>query len=150
MVTTSQLFRGLVESGPAMEMVPDLARDWEVREGGRRYVFHLREDARWSDGVPLTASDFEFTWERVLDPVTGSPWRDSLLYDIAGAVAFCQGEAGQYMKFVLSDVGTPGGEGDWGGIIVFPPVDDQPACGYELPWAYWPMNAGNVVIHGYP
>jgi oligopeptide transport system substrate-binding protein len=93
MLPTTQLFRGLVESGPEMEMVPDLARDWEVSEGGGRYVFHLREDARWSDGAPVTAADFEYTWKRVLDPVTGSPCAGAL-YDVAGARAFHQGEAG--------------------------------------------------------
>jgi oligopeptide transport system substrate-binding protein len=93
MVTTSQLFRGLVESGPAMEMVPDLARDWDVSEGGGRYVFHLREDARWSDDVPVTAGDVEYTWRRVLDPATESPCA-RVLYDVAGARAFHQGEAG--------------------------------------------------------
>jgi hypothetical protein len=60
------------------------------------------------------------------------------------------GTAGQYAEFWLSDGGTPATEGDLGGIVVFPPVDDQPDCSYELPWAYWPVNAGNVVIHGYP
>jgi hypothetical protein len=93
MVTTSQLFRGLVESGPAMEVVPDLARDWDVLDGGRRYVFHLREDARWSDGVSVTAADFEYTWRRILDPGTGS-LDASVLYDVAGAMAFHRGEAG--------------------------------------------------------
>jgi ABC-type oligopeptide transport system substrate-binding subunit/DNA-binding SARP family transcriptional activator len=93
MVTTSQLFRGLVDSGPEMEMVPDLARDWEISDGGRRYVFHLREDARWSDGTQVTAADFEYTWKRVLDPVTGSPCA-GFLYDVAGAMAFHREEAG--------------------------------------------------------
>jgi hypothetical protein len=93
MVTTSQLFRGLVDSGPEMEMIPDLARDWEISDGGRRYVFHLREDARWSDGTQVTAADFEYTWKRVLDPVTGSPCA-GFLYDVAGAMAFHREEAG--------------------------------------------------------
>ena len=89
----NQLFSGLVESGPELEIVPDLARSWEVLEGGRKYVFHLRDDVRWSDGTPVTAGDFEYAWKRVLDPATGSP-NASLLYDVAGAKAFHQGEAG--------------------------------------------------------
>jgi oligopeptide transport system substrate-binding protein len=88
----SQLFSGLVESGPALEVVPDLAKNWEVLDGGRKYVFHLRDDARWSDGTPVTADDFEYAWRRALDPVTESP-HASLLYDVAGARAFHQGEA---------------------------------------------------------
>ena len=55
------------------------------------YTFHLRDDARWSDGVPVTAGDFEYAWKRVLsDP--GSPLAGLLLYDIKGARAFHQGE----------------------------------------------------------
>ncbi|HEY66305.1 MAG TPA: AAA family ATPase, partial [Caldilineae bacterium] len=89
----TQLFSGLVESGPDLEVVPDLARTWEVLEGGRKYVFHLRDDVRWSDGRPVTAEDFEYAWRRVLDPAIGSP-NAGLLYDVAGAKAFHRGEAG--------------------------------------------------------
>jgi tetratricopeptide (TPR) repeat protein len=52
---TDQLFPGLVERTPEMDIVPDLARSWEIHDGGRKYVFRLRPDARWSDGVPVTA-----------------------------------------------------------------------------------------------
>jgi len=83
----SQLFSGLVERGPELEVIPDLARSWEVLEGGRKYVFHLRDDARWSDGIPVTAGDVEYAWKRTLDPSSGSP-NASLLYDVAGAKAF--------------------------------------------------------------
>ena len=87
----AQLFSGLVELGPEMTVVPDVARSWEVSEGGRKYVFHLRDDARWSDGTPVTAGDFEYAWKRVLDPAAGSPNAD-LLFDIRGARAFHRGE----------------------------------------------------------
>jgi len=85
-----QLFSGLVEQSPEMEVVPEVARSWEVLEGGRKYVFHLRDDVRWSDGTPVTAEDFEYAWKRVLDPATGSPVAH-LLYDVKGARAFHQG-----------------------------------------------------------
>jgi len=79
--------------------VPDVARSWEVSKGGHGYLFHLRDDVRWSDGMPVTAGDFEYAWKRVLDPGTGSPMA-SLLYDIKGARAFHRGEA------VRGDVGV--------------------------------------------
>jgi ABC-type oligopeptide transport system substrate-binding subunit/class 3 adenylate cyclase len=85
-----QLFSGLVELSPDMDVVPDVAHSWEVSEGGRQYVFHLRDDVRWSDGTPVTAGDFEYAWKRVLDPATGSPVAH-LLYDVKGARAFHQG-----------------------------------------------------------
>jgi oligopeptide transport system substrate-binding protein len=86
-----QLFCGLVELTPQMGIQPNVARNWEVSEGGRRYLFRLRGGVEWSDGVPVTAGDFEFAWKRILDPATGSHLA-SLLYDIAGARAFHQGE----------------------------------------------------------
>ena len=75
-----------------MEIMPDVARSWELSANGRRYVFHLRDDVRWSDGAPVTAGDFECAWKRMLDPASGSP-NASLLYDIKGARAFHQGQA---------------------------------------------------------
>ena len=90
---SSQLFSGLVAPTPEMESIPDVAWRWEVLDGGRTYVFHLREDVRWSDGVPVTAHDFEYAWKRALDLASGSPFA-SLLYDIKGARACHQGKVG--------------------------------------------------------
>ena len=87
----AQLFSGLVELRPDMGVVPDIARTWQVLEGGHKYVFHLRDDVRWSDRTPVTAGDFEYTWKRALDPPTESP-AASLLYPIKGARALHQGE----------------------------------------------------------
>jgi oligopeptide transport system substrate-binding protein len=80
-----------VELTPEMDVVPGMARTWEVSEGGRRYVFHLRDDVQWSDGIPVTAGDFEYAWKARLDPVTVKP-NHSLLYDIKGARAFHLGQ----------------------------------------------------------
>jgi oligopeptide transport system substrate-binding protein len=87
-----QLFAGLLAESQNLDIAPDVAKSWEVSAGGRRYVFHLRDDAHWSDGAPVTAGDFAYAWKRVLDPASGSP-NASLLYDILGARAFHQGEA---------------------------------------------------------
>ena len=89
-VIVGQLFSGLGVLSPEMEVMPDVAQSWEVLEGGRKYVFHLRDDVCWSDGTPVMAEDFEYAWKRVLDPVTGSR-NASLLYDIKGARDFHQG-----------------------------------------------------------
>ncbi|MFQ6059596.1 MAG: ABC transporter substrate-binding protein, partial [Anaerolineae bacterium] len=87
-----QLFSGLVALSPEMEVLPDVAQTWDVLDGGRRYLFHLRDDVRWSDGVPVTAHDFEYAWKRILDPATGSTVAD-LLYEVKGAQAFHRGES---------------------------------------------------------
>ena len=88
----AQLFSGLVTLTPEFEVVPEVARSWEVLEGGRKYIFHLRDDFTWSDGIQVTAHDFEYAWKRMLDPVLGSDIAQ-LLYYIKGARAFHQGEA---------------------------------------------------------
>ena len=63
-----------------------------LSEDGRRYLFHLRRDAAWSDGTPLTAHDFEFSWKRVLDPATAAAESAAYLFDIRGARAFHSGQ----------------------------------------------------------
>jgi oligopeptide transport system substrate-binding protein len=63
-----QLFDRLVEAWPERTIVPSLADRWEISPDGLRYVFHLREGLRWSDGEPLTAHDVEFGIKRVLNP----------------------------------------------------------------------------------
>jgi ABC-type oligopeptide transport system substrate-binding subunit/DNA-binding SARP family transcriptional activator len=86
-----ELFSGLITLGPEMEVLPNIASSWDVKSGGLKYIFHLRDDVVWSDGKPVTAADFEYAWKRVLDPATKSKTAD-LLYDIKGAQAFHQGQ----------------------------------------------------------
>jgi ABC-type oligopeptide transport system substrate-binding subunit len=88
----SHLFISLVTLSPELEVLPQAASEWAVSEGGQKYVFHLRDDLRWTDGRPLTAEDFECAWKRVLDPATASP-NAELLYDVQGARAYHLGQA---------------------------------------------------------
>ncbi|WP_375057814.1 ABC transporter substrate-binding protein [Zobellella sp. DQSA1] len=67
------LFEGLVTSGPNGEILPGVAERWETSDN-QVYLFHLREDARWSNGDPVTAHDFEFAFKRSVDPRTASPY----------------------------------------------------------------------------
>jgi ABC-type oligopeptide transport system substrate-binding subunit/DNA-binding SARP family transcriptional activator len=86
-----QLFSGLVEESPDVEIAPAVAQCWEILEGGQRYIFHLRPDVAWSDGTPLTAADFEYAWRRVLHPSIPVS-NASMLYDVKGARAFHLGQ----------------------------------------------------------
>ena len=86
-----ELFCGLVELSEDRNVIPLAARHWDVLDGVRRYIFHLRKDLLWSDGVPVTAGDFEFAWKRVLNPAIYSP-SANLLYDVLGAKDFNQGQ----------------------------------------------------------
>ncbi len=85
------LFRGLVEWDPAMNVIPDAARGWDVLSDGRQYVFYLREDCTWSDGHPVTAQDFVVAWRRVLRPGSQSPFV-RLLFPIRNAAAYHCGD----------------------------------------------------------
>jgi ABC-type oligopeptide transport system substrate-binding subunit/class 3 adenylate cyclase len=85
-----KLFSGLVEADAELNIVPDVAHSWQVLDGGRRYVFYLRDDVRWTDGLRVTAQDFEWTWKRNLSPQFGSETA-RFLYDIIGAQDYHQG-----------------------------------------------------------
>ncbi|WBA19399.1 peptide ABC transporter substrate-binding protein [Salinivibrio kushneri] len=88
----SDLFEGLMVRNPNGEVVPGLAKDWEVSEDGLTYTFHLRK-AKWSDGEPITAADVVYTLQRVVDPVTGAPYAWYLgTANIQNAKAITDGE----------------------------------------------------------
>ncbi|HET6444019.1 MAG TPA: ABC transporter substrate-binding protein, partial [candidate division Zixibacteria bacterium] len=85
------IYSGLAKHSPEMNVVPDVARSWEILADGRKYIFYLREDVQWTDGRPVTAHDFAYAWKRALNPATNSDVAP-LLYDIKGARAYHQGE----------------------------------------------------------
>jgi ABC-type oligopeptide transport system substrate-binding subunit/class 3 adenylate cyclase len=87
---SSHLFVGLAEFDAETNIVPHAARSWEVLDGGTRYIFHLRDDIRWTDGAPLTATDFEQTWKRNLAPGTEATYI-AYLDDIIGARDYREG-----------------------------------------------------------
>lgn len=70
----SNTFAGLVQAHPAtLEPRPEIATHWDVSADGRTYTFHLRPST-WSDGRPLTAHDFVWSFQRLVDPRTGSKY----------------------------------------------------------------------------
>ena len=90
-----ELFSGLVkltgESDDPIAM--DLAESYSVSNEGKTYKFILKNDLKFSDGSPLTASDFKWSWERAALPETESPIVDEFLGDIIGVQAIIDGEA---------------------------------------------------------
>ncbi|HEV2675514.1 MAG TPA: peptide ABC transporter substrate-binding protein [Aliidongia sp.] len=65
---------GLVVIGPAGEALPGQAESWMVSPDGMTYRFTLRPGLAWSNGAPLTAEDFAWSWRRTVDPRTGSKY----------------------------------------------------------------------------
>lgn len=85
------LFEGLMRSNSGT-IEPGCAESYELSEDGLTYTFHLRKGLVWSDGVPLTANDFVYGLQRLLDPATASP--SSFMGTIVkNAAAFNKGEA---------------------------------------------------------
>ena len=86
------LFEGLTREDPqTLEPRPGQAWRWQVSGDGRTYTFHLRPGIRWSDGEPVRAEDFRWSWLRVLRPETASR-NSGLLSPIENADAFTKGE----------------------------------------------------------
>ncbi|MFI8416960.1 ABC transporter substrate-binding protein [Serratia sp. NPDC078593] len=73
------LLEGLVSTDANGHVVPAVAERWE-NNGFKTWTFHLRKDAVWSDGSPVTAQDFVYSWQRLADPNVGSPYASYLQY----------------------------------------------------------------------
>lgn len=71
------LLEGLVETDNNGQLVPGVASSWQS-DNGRIWTFTLRNDARWSNGEPVTAHDFVYSWQRLADPKTASPYASYL------------------------------------------------------------------------
>jgi oligopeptide transport system substrate-binding protein len=80
------LYEGLVVQDANAEIVPGVAESWEISEDGLTYTFVLRENARWSNGDPVTADDFVFAYRRIQDPATAAPYAN-ILYPMKNAEA---------------------------------------------------------------
>lgn len=78
------LHEGLVIQDARAEVVPGVAERWEISDDGLTYTFHLRRDAKWSNGDPVTAADFVFTFRRMQDPATAAPYAN-MHYPIVNA-----------------------------------------------------------------
>jgi oligopeptide transport system substrate-binding protein len=86
------LFEGLTALGLDGSIVPGVAASWEVSADGKQWVFHLRPEARWSNGDPVTSADFIYAWRREVDPKTGAEYAQALA-PIVGAMAIATGHA---------------------------------------------------------
>ena len=89
-----QLFEGLYNQDADGNTVPGVALSHTMSEDGLTYTFTLRPEAKWSDGTPVTANDFVYSWRRAADPATASnyAWYIELM-KVAGAASVIAGEA---------------------------------------------------------
>ena len=85
------LFEGLATKNPyTLEPEPGVAERWEISPDGMTYTFYLRQNATWSNGDPVTAEDFRWSWERALTPALAAQ-NSYMLYPILNAEEFTTG-----------------------------------------------------------
>ncbi len=119
------LSEGLVIRDPqTLAIAPGAAQSWESTPDGLHWTFHLRDKMVWSDGAPLTAADFAYSFQRVLLPPTASPYA-SFLFAVEGAREFHAGRG-------------PQGAADWSSVGIKTPdaltlsIELENPCPYFL------------------
>ena len=80
------LFAGLVDFDQTNTPIPGMAINWDISKDGTTYTFHLRHDLKFSDGAPITANDFVYSWQRLVDPKTAGAY-SFILEDVVNADA---------------------------------------------------------------
>jgi oligopeptide transport system substrate-binding protein len=93
------LFMGLMVHNAKAELEPGAAESFTQSEDGKTYTFKLRTGALWSDGTPVTADDFVFSWQRVVDPATAAEYA-YMLAPVVGAEDITAG------KMKVADLGV--------------------------------------------
>ncbi|CAM2828739.1 peptide ABC transporter substrate-binding protein [Paenibacillus sediminis] len=85
------MYEGLTNVDSSGKSIPGVAETWDISQDGKTYTFHLRKDAKWSNGDPVTANDFVFAWDRALKPDLASPYAYQLYY-VKNAQAYNEGK----------------------------------------------------------
>jgi len=121
------LFAQLGQFDEDLQVQPDIAERWEANEDASVWTFYLRKDSKWSNGDPVTAHDYEWSWKRQLDPATAAPYA-GFLYDLKNAEPFNLGQG----NFTRDDIGVKA-------------VDDYTlVCTLEGPRGYFPVLASYI------
>src|SRR5579885_636817 len=139
----SALFEGLVAEDPTdLHPVPGVAESWEISPDGLVYTFHLRGDAKWSNGDPVTAQDFVDSWRRALAPSLAAP-DASMLYVVRGAEDFNRGRRGNF-----SGVGVAAPDAHTLQVTLAQPTPQFPAMLCHPIWL--PVHLRSIAAYGPP
>lgn len=137
----SALFEGLANLDLATnEPIPGVAENWDISSDGLVYTFFLREDARWSNGDPVTAADFVYAWRRMLSPALGSEYA-YMLHCLKNGRAHNEGtldDAGQLGVEALSDRALR--------VTLEGPTPYF--LGMQTHFAWYPVHRGVIERHG--
>lgn len=91
------LLEGLVTYSPEGGIAPGVAEHWDISDDGLVYTFHLRDNARWSNGEPVTSQDFISSFKRILTPSLGAEYAYKLFH-LVGAEEFNTGKITDFSK----------------------------------------------------
>jgi oligopeptide transport system substrate-binding protein len=86
------LYEGLIAKDASGNLIPGVAEKWEISDDGLKYTFHLRQNAKWSNGDPVTAHDFVYAYQRFQNPATAAEYAN-ILYPIKNSQAINKGSA---------------------------------------------------------
>jgi len=90
------LFEGLAVKNPyTLEPEPGVAESWDISEDGRIVTFHINPQAKWSNGDPMTAHDYVWSWERALNPAMGNLYA-YMLFPVKNAEEFASGKIADF------------------------------------------------------
>lgn len=85
------MFEGLYKLDENQQPIPGVAESYDLSDDKTEYTFHLRSDAKWTNGDPVKASDFEYAWKRVLAPETAAEYAYQMMY-LKGAEEYNSGK----------------------------------------------------------
>jgi len=103
---SEQIYDGLVKLDKNLHIVPCLAEYWEISPDHKKYTFYLRKGIKFHHGRELTAEDVKFSFERLLDKETDSPYSQFFLPRVVGAGDFREGRSEEVEGFKVLDKRT--------------------------------------------
>lgn len=139
----SALLEGLIAEDPnesSQKPAPGVAECWTVSDDQTVYTFHLRASAKWSNGDPVTAGDFVFSYQRILSPAMGSPYA-YMLHHLKNARAFNDGS--------LSDFGNVGVKALDTQTLEL--TLEHPVSSFLQQlnhWSWFPVHPSTILTHG--
>ena len=93
----NNIMDGLTKFSMEHKPEPALAESWEISEDGKTFIFKIRDGVVWSDGVPLKAQDFVYSWHRILNPETAGDYA-YFLFDLKNAEEYNSGKIDDFSK----------------------------------------------------
>ena len=120
--------------------IPGTAESWTISDDGKEYIFNLNKNAKWSNGEPVTADDFVWSWKRILTASLGSQYPD-MLYYLEGAYEYHNGLIDNFDEVGVKALDTHTLKVNLKNPTPF-------FIGLLSHYSTWPVHKGTVLKHG--